>query len=95
VASDAAAHGSGFSAPLPWRTVLGGLSLLPLAAALPAVIPAASGDAPYQFPTPHQAAVLDAATHRLVPGPEDNPPGLGVRGRTKRKWFARGLTGRR
>ena len=68
------------SAPLPRRTLLGGLSLLPLAAALPGIIPAASADAPYRFLTPHQAAVLDAATRRLVPGPEDNPLELGSPG---------------
>lgn len=61
------------SAPVPRRAVLGGLSLLPLAAAMPGIIPAASADPPYRFLSPHQAAVLDAATRRLVPGPEDDP----------------------
>jgi gluconate 2-dehydrogenase gamma chain len=30
-----------------------------------------SADPPYRFLSPHQAAVLDAATHRLAPGPQD------------------------
>lgn len=30
-----------------------------------------AADPPYRFLSPHQAAVLDAATHRLAPGPED------------------------
>jgi hypothetical protein len=33
--------------------------------------------AAYQFLSPHQAAVLDAATRRLIPGPNDDPLGLG------------------
>lgn len=71
--SDKAVEGAGLSAPVSRRAVLGGLSLLPLAAAIPAVLPPASADAPYRFLTPHQAAVLDAATRRLIPGPEDDP----------------------
>jgi len=51
--------------------MLGGLSLLPLAAALPGVLPTACAESTYRFLSPHQAAVLDAATRRLVPGPED------------------------
>lgn len=56
--------------------------MLPLAAAMPGVLPAASADAPYRFLTLHQAAVLDAATRRLIPGPQDDPferghPGAG------------------
>jgi hypothetical protein len=31
----------------------------------------ASADPPYRFLSPHQAAVLDAATRRLAPGPND------------------------
>ena len=31
----------------------------------------ASADPPYRFFSPHQAAVLDAATHRLASGPDD------------------------
>ncbi len=52
--------------------MLGGLSLLPLAAAVPSAFRAVAADAPYRFLTPHQAAVLDAATRRLVPGPRDS-----------------------
>ncbi|ODR13265.1 hypothetical protein AWC26_02335 [Mycobacterium shimoidei] len=59
--------------PVSRRAVLGGLSLLPLAAALSRAAPTASADAGYRFLTPHQAAVLDAATRRLVPGPDDDP----------------------
>jgi gluconate 2-dehydrogenase gamma chain len=59
--------------------MLGGLSLLPLAAAIGGV-PAASADATYRYLTPHQAAVLDAATRRLVPGPEDCPLEFGSPG---------------
>ncbi|MBW0015775.1 gluconate 2-dehydrogenase subunit 3 family protein [Mycobacterium sp.] len=62
------------------RVVLGGLSLLPLAATLPRGIPAASAAPGYRFLTPHQAAVLDAATRRLIPGPEDCPAELGSPG---------------
>ena len=57
--------------PVSRRAVLGGLSLLPLAAAMRGALPAASADPGYRFLTPHQAAVLDAATRRLIPGPED------------------------
>jgi hypothetical protein len=59
--------------PVSRRAVLGGLSLLPLAAAVRGRLPAASADTGYRFLTPHQAAVLDAATRRLIPGPEDCP----------------------
>jgi hypothetical protein len=59
--------------------MLGGLSLLPLAAAIGGV-PAASAEAAYRFLTPHQAAVLDAATRRLIPGPEDCPLEFGSPG---------------
>ncbi len=31
----------------------------------------ATADPPYRFLSAHQAAVLDAATHRLAPGPKD------------------------
>ena len=31
----------------------------------------ATADPPYRFLSPHQAAVLDAATHRLAPGPNE------------------------
>jgi hypothetical protein len=59
--------------------MLGGLSLLPLAAAIGGV-PAASAEAAYRYLTPHQAAVLDAATRRLIPGPEDCPLEFGSPG---------------
>jgi len=80
VTCDKAAHGSGLSAPVSRRAVLGGLSLLPLAAAIPGVLPAASADTGYRFLTPHQARVLDAATSRLIPGPEDSLLGRGSPG---------------
>jgi gluconate 2-dehydrogenase gamma chain len=79
VRSEEAAHGSGFSSPVSRRAVLGGLSLLPLAAAMGGV-PAASADTAYRFLTPHQASVLDAATRRLIPGPDDCPLELGSPG---------------
>jgi hypothetical protein len=81
VASDGPVPGYGLSAPVSRRRVLGGLSLLPLAA-VSGVIPAASADpvdgadaadTPYLYLSPHQAAVLDAATRRLIPGPGDVP----------------------
>ncbi len=78
--SEAAARGSGFSAPVSRRAVLGGLSLLPLAAAMPGVFPPASADTGYRFLTAHQAAVLDAATRCLIPGPDDHPLELGSPG---------------
>lgn len=37
----------------------------------------APADPAYRFLSPHQAAVLDAATHRLIPGPDDDLLGLG------------------
>ncbi len=70
------------------RAVLGGLSLLPLVA-VNGVFPAASADpadaveaadTPYLYLSAHQAAVLDAATRRLVPGPEDDAAELGSPG---------------
>ena len=79
MASDKAANGFGLSAPVSRRAVLGGLSLLPLVAAIGGV-PAASAEAAYQFLTPHQAAVLDAATRRLIPGPTDHPLEIGSPG---------------
>ncbi len=77
---DKAAHGSGLSAPVSRRAVLGGLGLLPLAAGVWGILPTASADTAYRFLSPHQAAVLDAATRRLIPGPEDNPLELGCPG---------------
>jgi hypothetical protein len=73
VPSEEADQGSRSSPPVSRRAVLGGLSLLPLAAAMRGALPAASADTGYRFLSPHQAAVLDAATRRLVPGPEDCP----------------------
>ena len=78
--SEEAAPGSRLSAPVSRRAVLGGLSLLPLAAAMRGALPAASADPGYRFLTPHQAAVLDAATRRLIPGPQDCPLELGSPG---------------
>jgi hypothetical protein len=72
VTSDKVARGSPSSPSVSRRAVIGGLSLLPLVAAMPGVFPAASADTGYRFLTPHQAAVLDAATRRLIPGPEDS-----------------------
>lgn len=69
--NDKVAEESSLSAPVSRRAVLGGLSLLPLAAA--GVLPAASAETGYRFLSPHQAAVLDAATRRLIPGPGDDP----------------------
>jgi len=77
VSSNGVADGSGASAPISRRTVLSGLSLLPLAATMPGVLPAASADTAYRFLSPHQAAVLDAATRRLIPGPEDEALEIG------------------
>jgi gluconate 2-dehydrogenase gamma chain len=73
VASDEAAEELGSSAPVSRRMVLGGLTLIPVAAVLGHVLPAASAETTYQYLSPHQAAVLDAATRRLIPGPTDNP----------------------
>ena len=70
MASDEAAEAS--SAPVTRRTVLGGLTLIPVAAVLAGILPAASADTPLLYLTEHQAAVLDAATRRLVPGPQDS-----------------------
>ncbi|ORW84886.1 hypothetical protein AWB92_28545 [Mycobacterium sp. IEC1808] len=63
--------------PVSRRAVLGGLSLLPLAAAMRGAVPVASADPGYRFLTQHQAAVLDAATRRLIPGPQDCPVEFG------------------
>ncbi|MDT7546090.1 MAG: gluconate 2-dehydrogenase gamma chain [Actinomycetota bacterium] len=69
-----------FPLPLSRRGFLAGASLLPLAGLVPGVTAAARAaapDAPYLFFTKHQAAVLDAATRRLVPGPDDDPAEAG------------------
>ena len=73
VVSDEAAEESGSSAPVSRRAVLGGLTMLPLAIVVGGVLPPASADMPYVYLSVHQAAVLDAATRRLIPGPEDDP----------------------
>ncbi len=67
---------AGASEGLTRRRVLGTASLLPLAALVPDLVAesradAASGTA-YRFFTAHQAAVIDAATRRIAPGPEDD-----------------------
>ncbi|MFZ0718151.1 gluconate 2-dehydrogenase subunit 3 family protein [Mycobacterium sp.] len=84
MASDGAVPGYGLSAPVSRRRMLGGLTLLPLVAVSSAV-PTASADpgdtataadaadTSYLYLSPHQAAVLDAATRRLIPGPGDDP----------------------
>lgn len=62
--------------PVSRRRLLGAASLLPLAAFVPDLIAeakAAPASVKYRFFTTHQAAVIDAATRRLVPGPEDDP----------------------
>jgi hypothetical protein len=79
VLSEEAAEGSRLP-PVSRRAVLGGLSLLPLAAVMRGALPAASADPGYRFLTPHQAAVLDAATRRLIPGPNDCPLEVGSPG---------------
>jgi hypothetical protein len=55
------------------RTVLTGLSLAPFAGLLTDAAVAQAATGPYRFFDAHQAAVIDAATRRLVPGPEDDP----------------------
>ncbi|MBV9720889.1 MAG: gluconate 2-dehydrogenase subunit 3 family protein, partial [Mycobacterium sp.] len=80
--------GCGQAAQVSRRAMLGGLSLLPLVA-VNGVFPAAhadptdavdAADTPYLYLSAHQAAVLDAATRRLVPGPEDDSAELGSPG---------------
>jgi hypothetical protein len=62
-----------WSAPVSRRSVLGGMSLLPLAAAVPGLLVGCSSSTSYRYFSAHQIAVLDAATRRLVPGPKDDP----------------------
>jgi hypothetical protein len=66
-------------AGLSRRGFLAGASLLPLVGIVPGLFEGAwaAADAPYRFFTAHQAAVLDSATRRLVPGPEDDPAEIG------------------
>jgi hypothetical protein len=40
-------------------------------------MPGASAEPAHRFLSPHQAAVLGAATRRLIPGPEHHPLELG------------------
>jgi hypothetical protein len=58
------------------RGFLAGASLLPLFGLVPGLLESAGALGPttsYRFFSPHQVAVLDAATRRLVPGPDDDP----------------------
>ncbi len=66
---DTAANAS--SAPVSRRAVLGGLGLLPLAA-MKGTLPPADAETGFRYFNTHQAAVLDVATRRLIPGPQDN-----------------------
>lgn len=62
------------------RAFLGSATLLPLLGIVPGLLDVAWGaspGAPYRFFSAHQAAVVDAATRRLVPGPEDDPAEAG------------------
>lgn len=62
--------------PLSRRALLGAVSLVPLAAMVPELLAdakAASPGTPLRFFNAHQAAVVDAATRRIAPGPEDDP----------------------
>lgn len=56
------------------RGFLAGASLLPLVGLVPGLLERAqAASTSYRFFSVHQAAVLDAATRRLVPGPDDDP----------------------
>lgn len=76
-------EGTGFT--MSRRALLGVVSLLPLAAAVPELLAearAADSKSPWHFFTSPQAAVVDAATRRIAPGPDDDPleaghPGAG------------------
>lgn len=62
--------------PLTRRSVIGAVSLIPLAALVPDLLAeakAATPNARLHFFNAHQAAVVDAATRRIAPGPEDDP----------------------
>ncbi|HVW81885.1 MAG TPA: gluconate 2-dehydrogenase subunit 3 family protein [Mycobacteriales bacterium] len=58
------------------RRVLQSAALVPLSAAVPSLLAesraAAAGKNGYRFFTAHEAAVIDAATRRIAPGPEDD-----------------------
>ena len=67
-------------AALTRRGFLATASLLPLAGFVPGLLEdarAVAPHAPYRFFSPHEGAVLDAATRRLVPGPDDDPAEIG------------------
>ncbi len=67
-------------AGLSRRGFLAGTSLLPLLGLVPGLLEAAQAAGPaatYRFFNAHQSAVLDAATRRLVPGPDDDPLEVG------------------
>jgi hypothetical protein len=71
------ANHTGMGGGLSRRRVLGTASLLPLTALVPNLLAesraeAAKGSA-YRFFTAHEAAVIDAATRRIAPGPDDDP----------------------
>jgi len=57
------------------RAVLGGIAMAPLAAVVArwAAVADASPAGAWRFFDAHQAAVVEAATARLVPGPRDDP----------------------
>jgi hypothetical protein len=62
------------------RQFVKGAGLLPLAAALPpGMLGRALADtsSSYRFLTAHQAAVVIAATARIIPGPDDDPTEIG------------------
>lgn len=66
------------------RRVLETASLLPIAALVPDLVAVGRADAAtggkhtkHQFFTAHQAAVIDAATRRIAPGPHDDPTETG------------------
>ena len=64
------------SAGVSRRGFLAGAGLLPLMGLVPGLLDraqAAGTSATYRFFDAHQAAVLDAATRRLIPGPDDDP----------------------
>ena len=67
---------TGIRAGLTRRRVLGTASLLPLAALVPDLLAESRAEAAkgstYRFFTAHQAAVIDAATRRIAPGPTDD-----------------------
>jgi hypothetical protein len=70
------------------RGFLAGATLLPLAGLVPGLLAEARAADPatsYRFFDAHQAAVLDAAMRRLVPGPDDDPLEAGHPGAAEAK----------